>query len=121
LVFPVVVRVTWNTYFLSSPHERLTERMLVIEICYRQRSFPASEKIIAFTNSLLAPFKIGQYVCVTPPVVATLSPAIEIHSLATIVYVTIDRRGPTKGLATRHIDVSISSPITRLSLIKPIY
>src|SRR3546814_13444395 len=58
---------------------------------------------------------------IAPAAVAALRPAVEIHALAAVVDVAVDRAGAAQRLAARRPDPPPAGPLARLNVVEPVH
>jgi hypothetical protein len=117
----VVVGIAWDTDLLRALHELLAEGVRVAEVGDGEIAVAAPELVVGLADPLFAPAKIGKYVVIPPAAVAILRPAVEIHALAAIVDVAIDRARTAECLAARHRDRPAAGPFRGLGLVHPVH
>src|SRR3546814_7210418 len=85
---------------LAALDEGLAQRVLPVDVGDLQRAVAAAKGVVA-AQSLLAAPEVGQAVGIAPAAVAALRPAVEIHALAAVVVVAVDRAGAEDRKSTR--------------------
>src|SRR3546814_20208664 len=84
-----------------------------------QRAVAAAKGVVAAQSLLPAP-EVGQAVGIAPAAVAALPPAVEIHALAAVVEVAVDRAGAAQRLPARRPAPPPAGPPARPPVVKPI-
>ena len=120
LPLAVVVRVAWNPDALGPRNERLAQGMAPVEVLDHELALAAPEPIVARPDTALAALEVGEHVGIAPPSVAELRPGVEVHALATVVDVTVDRARSPERLAPRLPDPASRGALARLGLVEPV-
>ena len=117
----VVVAVARDAHLHRALDEGVADRIAPVEVGDRQVALAAAEGLVGLADAALGPAEIGQHVGVAPAVVAALRPAVEIHALAAIVDMAVDRARTAQGLAARRGDAPAAGPFAGLRGVEPVH
>src|SRR5580704_4008248 len=117
----VVVAVARDAHLHGALDEGIADRVAPFEVGDRQIALAAAEGLVRLADPPLGPAEVGQHVGIAPAVVAALRPAVEIHALAAIVDVAVDRARAAQGLAARCGDAPTAGPFAGLRGVEPVH
>ena len=121
----VVVAVARDPHRHRARDEGLAQRIAPIQVGDGQVALAAAEGCIDRTglvgDALLGPPEIGQHVGIAPAVIAALRPTVEIHALAAIVDMAVDRAGAAQRLAARGGDAPAPGPFAGFRRVEPVH
>ena len=120
LPLAVVVGVARDADALRAGDERLAQRMTPVEILDHELAVAAPVPVVARPDAAFAAPEVGQHVRIAPPAVAELRPGVEVHALAAVVDVAVDRARPAERLAPRLPDPAPRGALARLGLVEPV-
>ena len=101
--------------------EGVAQRMAPVDVCHGEVAVAAAEGRIAVADASLHAAEIGEHVGVAPAAVAELRPGVEVHGLAAVVDVAVDRARPAQRLAARGEDAPPARPGARLHAVEPVH
>ena len=117
----VVVGVARDAEADGALDEGLAQRVAPLQVGDGQIAVAAAEGRVAVAQAPLHAPEVGQHVGVAPAAVAELRPGVEVHALAAVVDVAVDRAGAAERLAARGEDAPAAGPFAGLHAVEPVH
>src|SRR5262249_36286911 len=116
----VVVGIAGNAEGLGPLDEGFAQRVVPVEIGDGQAALAPSIERLPFADAPLHAAEVGKHVGIPPAAIALLRPGVEIHALAAIVDVPVDRTRAAEGFTARREDAAPTRPFAGLHRIEPV-
>ena len=100
--------------------EGLAQRIAPVEIGHRNGPVASAVCVVTGPEPALAAAEIRQHVGIAPAGIAALGPAVEIHPLATVVDMAVDRARSAERLAAGRRNDPAAGPVARFGLVEPV-
>ena len=117
----VVVGIAGDAGLDRTFDEGVAQGMAPVDVGDGEVAVAAAEGRIAVADAPLHAPEIGEHVGVAPAAVAELRPGVEVHGLAAIVDVAVDRAGAAQRLAARGEDAPPAGPRAGLHAVEPVH